>query len=133
MRVLDEVAEATRRARGPGRRPVLTPFGLEEQFDRPLTPREWNPLRRHLACRLPPLAFAQGHWFLPAGLETIWDLVDRAAPFHPDWEPPGERTEAAWQEAQIFAGVKIALVDGYGIPPHLVVRSARVVEDLGLY
>jgi hypothetical protein len=132
MRVLDEVAEAIRRARGPRQRPVLTPFGLEEQFDRPITPREWTAIQRHLACSLPPLEFVQGHWFLPDGFATIWDLVEHARRCHFDWEPPVVRTEEAWREAQIFAGVKIALVNMFALNPKTVMRSACFIDDLGL-
>lgn len=131
MRVLDEVAIAIRRARGSGRRPILTPFGLEQQADSPFTPREWAVIQKHLACDVPPLQFAQGHWFLPDGFATIWDLVDCAARFRPDWETPAERTEAAWREAQIFAGVKIELVDALSIDAKLVTRKARLKRDLG--
>jgi hypothetical protein len=131
MRVLDEVAEAIRRARGSRQRPVLTPFGLEAQFDFPITAREWDAIRAHLACPIPALAFDQGHWFLPAGFETIWDLVDVAARFHPEWDRPVARTEDAWREAQIFAGVKIELVYALSVDPKQVTRKARLKHDLG--
>lgn len=132
MRVLDEVAVAIRLARGSGRLPILTPFALERQAEQPLTPREWSVIQKHLACDLPPLQFVQGHWFLPDGFDTIWDLVDRAARAHPSWELPTERTEAAWREAQLFAGLRITLVDALDVRPEAVVRSARIMADLGL-
>jgi hypothetical protein len=131
MRALDEVAEAVRRARGSRQRPVLTPFGLEAQFDYPLTAREWNVIRDHLACPLPALEFVQGHWFLPDGFETIWDLVDHVIHFRPGLERPTERTETTWREAQIFAGVKIELIGALSIDPQLVTRDARLKHDLG--
>ena len=131
MRVLDEVAEAIRRTRAPYQHPPLAPVELDQQFDRPPTAREWDAIRRHLACPLPLAEFVQGHWFLPDGFATIWDLVDFAARFHPEWEPPAERTEAAWREAQIFAGVKMELIDALDVEPELVTRKARIMLDLG--
>ncbi len=132
MRVLDEVADAIHSARGGGTRPVLSAVGLEEQFARPLTAREWDAIQRHLACALPPLEFAQGHWFLPDGFATVWDLVDHVAGHRPEWEPPRERTEAAWQNAQVFVGVRVSLADAGSLDKKDVVRSARLKRDLGL-
>src|SRR4051794_19336647 len=114
MRALDEVAEAINRARGRAPRPVVSAAGLPEQFGRALTPRDWAVIRRHLACDLPPLEFAHGHWLLPAGLATVWDLADRAAA-RPDWDPPAARTEAAWREAQVFAGVREIVAEAFGV------------------
>jgi hypothetical protein len=131
MRVLDEVAEAIRRARGSRQRSVLAPFGLEQQFGYPITAREWTAIERHLACPLPPVEFTQGHWFLPDGFETIWDLVDHAARWHPEWEPPADRTEAAWREAQIFAGVRVVVAEALAVEPKAVTRQARLKADLG--
>lgn len=131
MRVLDEVATAIRLARGSGRLPILTPFGLEWQADQPLTPREWSVIQKHLGCDLPPLEFVQGHWFLPDGFATIWDLADCVACAHPEWESPAERTEGAWREAQIFAGVRIVLVEALNVDFHQVTRGARLKRDLG--
>ena len=133
MRVLDEVAEAIRRARGWRQRgPVLAPFGLEQQFAGPITAREWSVIQQHLACDLPPVEFTQGHWFLPDGFATIWDLVDVAARGNPDWEPPVVRTEAAWREAQIFAKVRVTLVEALSVRPEEVTREARLMRDLGM-
>jgi hypothetical protein len=127
MRALDEVAEAIRRAHGRRRRPaVVSGFGLEEHFDGAVAPEEWNAIREHLACPLPPLEFFQGYWFLPAGFKTIWDLVEHALDAHPELEPPTARTVAAWREAQIFAGVKIVMIEALGVDPEAVVRSARI-------
>src|SRR5262245_52469580 len=131
MCALDEVAGAIQYARERGRRPVLS-FGLEEQFDGPLTPRQWARIQRSLGCTLPPLEFHQGHWFLPDGFATIWDLAIHAACCHLDWEQPRERTEAAWREAQIFAKVRTTLVNVGCLDPKDVVREARLVKDLGL-
>jgi hypothetical protein len=131
MRVLDEVAEAIRRARGWRQGPVFTPSELEQQFDHPITPREWTAIGKHLGCWLPPLEFVQGHWFLPDGFETIWDLVDSASRSHPEWERATERTEAAWREAQIFVVVRVCLVDAGSLDPRDVVRTARLTRDLG--
>src|SRR3954454_12576765 len=77
MRVLDEVAAAINLARDePGPRPVISAFGLEEQFAYTLHPNGWAAIQRHLGCRLPPLVFVRGRWFLPEGFATIWDLVE---------------------------------------------------------
>jgi hypothetical protein len=110
---------------------VRSTIGLEELFGRPLTPREWSAIQKRLACALPPLEFVQGHWFLPDGFTTIWDLVDHAARAHPEWEPPLARTETAWREAQIFVRVRTALVDAGSLDEEQVVRSARLTRDLG--
>jgi len=131
MCALDEVAGAIQYARERGRRPVLS-FGLEEQFDGPLTPRQWARIQRSLGFTLPPLEFHQGHWFLPDGFATIWDLVELAACCHPGWEQPTERTEATWREAQIFAGVRSVLVVALFVAPKEVVREARLKRDLGM-
>src|SRR5262249_22274617 len=131
MRVLDEVAEAIRNARGLSH-PVLSAFGLEELFERPITPEQWGAMQQSLACSLPPLEFVQGHWFLPDDFATIWDLVDRAAHAHPDWEPPTTRTAAVWREAQIFAGVRCVIAESLGLDLEDVVRKARLKAGLGL-
>ena len=69
--------------------------------------------------------FVQGHWLLPEGYETIWDLVEVAADMHPDWEPPEERTVAAWRNAQVFAGVRDVMVDALAVEPQDVTRQTR--------
>jgi hypothetical protein len=132
MRVLDEVAEAIQAARGRLPQPVVSHFGLCEQFGEPLTPREWNRIQRSLGCSLPALWFDQGHWFLPEGFATIWDLVEHAARRHPEWEPPTERSVTAWREAQVFVGVRVVIVDAGAVDREVVVRSARLGRDLGL-
>ena len=131
MRALDEVAEAINRARSKAPRPVISTFGLQEQFGRTLTPRDWAVIKKYLACELPPLQFSQGHWFLPDGLATIWDLTDRAADAHPDWDPPTERTEAAWREAQIFVGVRETVAEASGADPQDVTRESRFADLFG--
>lgn len=130
MRALDEVAEAIYRARG-SRLPIVSAVGIEEQFGGPLTSERWDVLRQYLACALPSMWYAEGRWFLPDGVETIWDIVDYASRYHPDLEPPTERTEVAWREGQIFAGVKSVLIDALSIDSELVTRQARLKRDLG--
>ena len=132
MRVHDEVADAIRRAGGRAPRPVVSSFQLQELFEWPITPKQWALIQKHLGCPLPPLEFVQGHWFLPDGYETIWDLMEVAADAHPEWELPAERTEAAWRNAQVFAGVRICLADAGSLDPEDVVREARLRRDLGL-
>jgi hypothetical protein len=134
MRVLDEVAAAINLARDqPGPRPVLSALGLEDQFTYTLHPKGWDALRRHLDCGLPPLMFVQGHWFLPEGFTTIWDLVEVAADAHPNWDPPEDRTVAAWRNAQVFAAVRDVMVEALCIDPEQVTREARLKADLGAY
>ena len=79
-----------------------------------------------------PLVFVLGHWFLPDGFDSIWDLVDAVTDAYPEWEPPEARTEAAWRNAQIFAGVKVTLVDALSVRPSAVTREARLKRDLGM-
>ena len=129
MRVLDEVAAAINLAREePGPRPVISAFGLEEQFTYTLHPNGWAAIQRHLGCKLPPLVFVQGHWLLPDGFTTIWDLVEVAADAHPDWDPPETRTEAAWRNAQVFAGVRDVMVDALCVDPKDVTRKTRFID-----
>src|SRR5262245_45743157 len=129
MRVLDEVAEAIRRAHGRRYRPaVVSSFSLEQHFGGTLAPEEWAVVQKHLACGLPPLEFAAGHWFLPTGLTTSGGDGERGLDADSDWRPPTARTVAAWREAQVFAGVKIVMVDALGVEPEAVVRSARIVD-----
>jgi hypothetical protein len=131
MRVLDEVAAAINLARDePAPRPVVSAFGLEEQFTYTLHPHGWAALQRHLGCKLPPLVFVQGHWLLPDGFATIWNLVEVAADMHPDWEPPEERTVAAWRNAQVFAGVRDVMVDALAVEPQDVTRQTRFKDIL---
>lgn len=133
MRVLDEVADAIQKARNRRPHPVLLSVKLEDQFDgTAIIAVRWKSLQRRLDCRLPPMDFDQGHWFLPDGLVTIWDLCKCVALSHPDWELPPEETPAAWKNAQIFAVVRRELVDVCNLEPKVIVRSARPMSDLGM-
>jgi hypothetical protein len=132
MRVLDEVADAIRIARGGLTHPVLSSVVLEDIFGGPITPRQWARIQKHLACPLPPLEFDQGHWFRTDDFETVWDLVAYIAKHHPDWEPPLERTTAAWRNAQIFVGVRVEVAEAGSLRLKDVVRSARLRRDLRL-
>src|SRR5262249_5372895 len=131
MRVLDEVAAAIRLARGRTPPPVASTFDLLALCGGPLVPNRWAAIGRHLACELPPLVFTQGHWFLPDGFVTIWDLVDRACDYHPDWERPVAHTVDAWREAQIFAGVRTALAEASGADPQAITRESRFADLFG--
>jgi len=131
MRILDEVAEAIHLARGERLpRPVRAGERLEDLIGGALTDRRWAAAARHLGCPLPPVTFDQGHWFLPAGFETVWDVVDHVARHRPDWVAPSERMETAWREAQVFAGVRAALVAGANLLPEEISRPARIRADL---
>src|SRR5262245_7921214 len=112
MRVLDELADAFHAGRGSAvPRPIVASDRLEEQFGYPLTAARWGAVDCRLGCPLPALAFDQGHWWLPAGLATVWDLAGHVARCRPDWEPPSSATSDAWREAQVFAGVRAVLVE----------------------
>jgi len=132
MRVLDEVADAFRTARRHEGRAVRSSVRIPEQFEYPITAPRWARVERHLGCPLPQLGYGQGHWWLPDGLETVWDLAAHVERGRPDWEPPLERTVEAWHEAQIFAGVRAVLMDAGSLDSADVVRSARLGADLGL-
>lgn len=131
MRALDEVAEAVRRARGGRSVPVRSAFGLEEVLGGPPNPHQWAIFKQHLSRELPPLRFDQGHWFLPDGFATIWDLADVAARSNPGWEVPAIRTEAVWRDAQLFAGVRTERAGALSLAPEQVTRTARLKADLG--
>jgi hypothetical protein len=133
MRVLDEVADAIQIARNRRPQPVLLSVGLEDQFEGlAMMAARWGRVQRQLACPLPLLVFDQGHWWLPDDLLTIWDLCNRVALHHPEWELPKEETSAAWRNAQIFAVVRQALVDAGNLNPSDVVRTALLQKDLHL-
>ena len=132
MRVLDEVADAIRIARGGRTSPVLSAIDLETILGGPISPRQWTPFEDHLNCPFPPLDFDQGHWFRTDEFRTVWDLVDHVAAYHPEWELPAERTVAAWGNAQIFAGVRAELAYAGNLDPRDVVREARLGPDLGM-
>jgi hypothetical protein len=130
MRVLDEVADAVRIARGGITAPVKEAVALEEILGGPITRAQCAALQRHLDCPVPLWEFDQGHWFQNDTIVTVWDVVDHVARHHPDWELPAERTPAAWREAQVFVGVRKGLVEALSLDPNEVVRSARVMRDL---
>jgi hypothetical protein len=125
MRVLDEVAAAINLARY---LPLVSEVGLEELFRGPLAPKQWATIQHHLDCGLPPLVFVHGHWFLPDGFETIWDLADYVADAHPDWDPPEEYSVAEWRNAQIFVRVRVTLVECYSVQPEDVTRDTRLID-----
>lgn len=57
-----------------------------------------------------------------------------AAIVHPDvhmerWT--GDRIAAVWRSAQIFAVVRMTMVEALGVEPAEVTRSARLVQELG--
>jgi hypothetical protein len=130
MRVLDEVADAIRIARGGLTHPVTSSILLEHLFGGPVTWRHYAAMQKHLGC--PLLEFDQGHWFEIREFSTVWELVEFVAAHHPDWEQPAERTPAAWRNAQVFAGVRCVLVDAGNLDPNDVVRPARLLPDLKL-
>jgi hypothetical protein len=133
MRVLDELADAFHAARNRSLpRPVVSSIGLEDQFECPVTANRWAAAELGLGCQLPPLNFNQGHWWLPNGLVTIWDLAAHIARCRPDWEPPAVFTPAAWWDAQLFAGVREVLVVVGNLDLDDVVRTARLRADLRL-
>jgi hypothetical protein len=132
MRVLDEVADAIRLARGGYTVRVHSAVVLEEVLGGPISPRQWSAMEEHLGCPLPPLEFDQGHYFRKDEFVTVWDLVEHVGRHRPSWERPMERPVAAWREAQIFAGVRVVLVDCANVDPGEVVRTARLRRDLNM-
>jgi hypothetical protein len=131
MNVPDEVAGAIQFART-STHPVTTSIQIEEQFPGVLVKRHWDRLQRKLKCPLPGLEYDQGHWLLPEGLATIWDLCRLVGSHHPDWELPPDETSNKWRNAQIFAGVRDVLVEVGCLRPNLIHRSSRLQQDLGL-
>jgi hypothetical protein len=77
------------------------------------------------------LEFAGGHWFLPQGFTTIWDVVDVALLAHRDWLPPYSGTVAEWRNAQIFAAVRQCLARAAGVKPQTVSRTTRLSDLFG--
>ncbi|HEX4608969.1 MAG TPA: hypothetical protein VH092_12250 [Urbifossiella sp.] len=133
MRVLDELADALQTARGwrlP--RPVRASVRLEEVLGTLVTGDRWAAAAKRLGCPFPPVTFDQGHWLLPDGLETVWDLADHVARHHPDWAPPAARSPEEWREAQILAGVREVLVDAGNLDPDEITRPSRLRKDLNL-
>jgi hypothetical protein len=133
MRVLDELADAFQAARGRGqRRDVISSDRLEDQLGGPINAAEWVAMEHHLRVHLPPLDFDQGHWWLPSGLATVWDLASYIATQRPDWESPSEHSGGVWREAQVFAGVRSVLTEAGNLDREQVTRRARLGADLGL-
>jgi hypothetical protein len=132
-RILDELADAIEIVRGhqvPRR--IVSSVDLCQQFGVPITPALWSSLGRELACPLPPLEKREDEsWSFPQGWATVWDLADHIAGCRPGLEPPQGRTEKDWREAQIFVGVSACLVEALNVDPEQVVRSARLMGDLG--
>jgi hypothetical protein len=134
MRVLDELAQAIHLARG-GQRPrrIIGSDRLADQFGWFITLDLWSEFQQCLGCELPSLQVGpRFHWAFPNGWSTVWDLADYVSARHVEWLRPRSRDVREWQEAQIFAGVRDVLAD-IGVDEEAIVRSARLVEDLGLY
>ena len=128
MRVLDEMAESLYIARGrPWPRSPVRSVALADQVIAPIDAPLWRSIGRRLRCELPPLR----HGNLPAGFRTVWDLADWVAWQRPGLEPPRERTAEAWADAQVFVVVRETLVEALNVEPREVVRSARLMHDLG--
>jgi hypothetical protein len=135
-RVLDELAAALHDAQAMPWRPrrVSASVELRHQFGLPITPSRWAELGRSFGCPLPPLERSPvGLWDFPHGWTTVWDLAGHVATHRPQWAPPVDRTVKEWREAQIFAGVRAALVEALNVDEEDVVRPARLVDDLGAW
>ena len=134
MNVLDELAQALHVVRGE-KHPwqIVNSIFLADQFGGRVTIAKWVVLERELQTPLPPLGFERGRYCLPAELQSkpIWSLIPYVLEYHPDWKWPEERTLAAWRDAQIFAGVREAVVEAAGVDADEVVRSATLAKDLG--
>ncbi|MDA0835790.1 MAG: hypothetical protein O2955_15115 [Planctomycetota bacterium] len=133
MLVLDEIAEVLWMLHGRHQpQPINSSVAFEDQFPMGLDIDMWRCLERHLEVILPPLELDEvGHCYLPEGLVTIWDFANYVAWYRPDWDPPCQFTFVAWREAQIFAGVRHMLCDALSVEADEVVRSARLMGDLG--
>jgi hypothetical protein len=132
-RVLDELADALDAVQGrPRPRLVRASVELRHQFGLPITPSCWAELGHLLRCPLPPLGRRpDGVWSFPCGWTTVWDVAAYLAERCPDWEPPRGETSAVWREAQVFVRVRASLVEALNVSPEKVVRSARLIKDLG--
>ena len=91
----------------------------------------------HGRGKLPPserFIAGAGDLGFPVPIVFAWAaaLSEFVAAHHPDWERPAERTQGAWRNAQVFAGVRSVLVDAGNLDPNDVVRPARLVPDLKL-
>lgn len=132
-RTLDDLAEAFHAANGPRYpRRVARSDELFRQFGLPITPSRWAELERHLGCVLPPLERCRdGLWSFPRRWETVWDLARYLNDVCPDWQPPPAACAADWLEAQVFIGIRETLVEALNVDKERVVRSARLMADLG--
>jgi hypothetical protein len=131
---LDELAEALHATNGsPCPRRVTASVELRQQFGLPITPTRWQALEQQLSIPLPPLERQPGRlWAFPNGWTTILDLAGYLAEQRPAGRVPAGCTPADWQEAQVFAGVRACLVESGNLDAEEVVRSARLMADLGL-
>jgi hypothetical protein len=133
-RVLDELAEALSAIQGGPSRRIAASVELRQQFGLPITPSCWRALEQQLNCPLPPLQRrTDGLWSYPRGWRTVWDLADYLAERRQGWQPPRGRTESDWREAQVFVGVRACLVEALNVDREEVVRTARLMADLGAY
>jgi hypothetical protein len=132
-RVLDKLAEAFHVANGsPQPRRVVMSIDLRRQFSLPVTPTHWRDMAAWVQCPLPPLQrLPTGLWTFALQWTTVWDVAAHIAVNRPEWEPPRVHSPREWDEAQIFIGVRDSLAESGNLYPAEVVRSARLVRDLG--
>jgi hypothetical protein len=129
---LDEVAAALHVVRGrPSSRRIVNSVKLALQFASDFGAKDWRRLERELDVVLPPLEARKAVLDFPSKWETVFDVADYLAAKRLEFEPPPERTLAAWRNAQIFAGVRDALEDATGLRPQMIHREASFVKDLG--
>jgi len=135
VRALDDVAAALGLVRSSFHAGLIVrSIRLADQFGLPVTSHHWKHLGRRLGCDLPPLEPERpGVWRFPYGWETVRDLADHVASERPGCEPPATCTEGDWREAQVFVRVRQVLVDALNVDNEAVVRSARLVADLGMF
>jgi hypothetical protein len=132
-RVLDDLADGLNGAQGsPAPRRIAASVELRLQFGLPITPSRWVELERQLACPLPPLERrSDGLWSFPRGWTTVWDVADYLTEHRPGRQQPHGRAVADWREAQVFVGVRACLMEALCVPSGVVVRTARLMDDLG--
>jgi hypothetical protein len=132
-RLLDELAQALSTAQSsPLPRRIASSVALRQQFGLPITPSRWVALEQQLGCPLPALERrTAGLWAFPRGWTTVWDVAAYLAEHRTGWQPPECREVADWREAQVFVGVRICLVEALNVSPEEVVRTARLMADLG--
>jgi hypothetical protein len=113
-------------------RRLVSSLALRDQFSLPITPTRWTALAQELACPLPPLQRQPGKlWSFPQGW-TVRDLAHYLSVQRPELGPPGPCTEADWYAAQVFVGVRACVAEAGCLDEAQVVRSARLMADLGL-